>query len=167
MYFTWSDPDQVVLLFLVGKRQEVGNFLARRAQKNIWGVNLRCRKDFACFLGKKCRICPSFQENMQDLANFLGRNVEFVGNFVARMAKKFFRGKYALQEGFCSRKGNQDQQENFKIAIQTYHPCIRENKIPLLAKDYVYQDWNFFPMVLETFTNTKPNYFCFANNRKF
>ena len=124
MYFTWYALYQVDLPFLVGKRQVVGNILARRAKKFFWGVNLRCRKDFACFLGKKCRICPSFQENMQDLANFLGRNVGFVGNFVARRAENFFRGKYALQEGFCSRKGNQDQQENFKIAIQTYHPWV-------------------------------------------
>ena len=133
MQFTWSAPDQVDLPFLVGKRQVVGNFLARRAQKIFWGVNLRCRKDFACFLGKKCRICPSFQENMQDLANFLGRNVGFVGNFVARRAKKFFGGKYALQEGFCSRKGNQDQQENFKIAIQTYHPWYRPGVVVEVA----------------------------------
>ena len=125
MYVTWSGADQVVLGFLVGKMQEVGNLLARMAKKKFWGVNLRCRKDFACFLGKKCRIYQSFQENMQDLANFLGRNVGFVGNFVGRRAKKFFRGKYALQEGFCSRKANQDQQENYKIAIQTYHPWLK------------------------------------------
>ena len=105
------------------RKQEI--FWANGPKKFFGGVNLRCRKDFACFSGKKCRICPSFQENMQDLANFLGRNVGFVGNFVARRAKIFFRGKYALQEGFCSRKGNQDQQENFKIAIQTYHPCTQ------------------------------------------
>ena len=35
--------------------------MARRAKKNFLGVNLRCKKDFACFLGKKCRICPSFE----------------------------------------------------------------------------------------------------------
>ena len=43
-------------------------------------------KDFACFLGKK----------MKDLLEFLGKFVGFVGNFVARRAKKIFGGKYAL-----------------------------------------------------------------------
>ena len=37
MYFTWSDPDQVVLLFLVGKVWEVENFIARRAKKFFGG----------------------------------------------------------------------------------------------------------------------------------
>ena len=60
MYVTWSGADQVILLFLVGKVSEVGNLFARRAKKIFGGVNLRCRKDFACFLGKKCRICLSF-----------------------------------------------------------------------------------------------------------
>ena len=62
MYVTWSGADQVVLLFLVGKVWEVGNFLSRRAKKIFWGVNLRCRKDFACFLWKVFRkICRIWQ----------------------------------------------------------------------------------------------------------
>ena len=117
MQFTWSAPDQVDLPFLVGKRQVVGNFLAQRAKKNFWGVNLRCRKDFACFLGKKCRICPSFQENMQDLANFLGRNVGFVGNFVARRAKKFLGVNMRCRKDFAVGK---EIRTSRKITKQRY-----------------------------------------------
>ena len=107
MQFTWSAPDQVDLPFLVGKRQVVGNFLARRAKKFFGGVNLRCRKDFACFLGKKCRICPSFQEEMQDLQlifwpegrkNFLGVNMRFRKDFAVgkeiRTSRKISKERY-------------------------------------------------------------------------
>ena len=48
--------------FCFFSRKNVGRrkFVGPKGQKNFLGVNLRCMKDFACFLGKKCRICPSF-----------------------------------------------------------------------------------------------------------
>ena len=57
------------------------------------------------------------------------------------------------------------QRKKEKTVKTTSNDCIKA--WPKKSKDYVDYDWNFFPMVLKTFTNTKPNNVCFANNREF